>query len=126
MSKGMDIGINTSPECYATDNAFLQTLAYCIASHCQDIEVWDLEKYWMMNVAGTSPNQPLPKASYQQTLGDMIMKPTDTVSAGDDLNKTVAVSEKDYEASHNAEDVFENMKDNHEKYGYVSAHLIKI
>lgn len=51
---GMDMhmGAETEPECYATDDAFLQTLAYCMSSRCQGTQAWELERYWKMNVAG--------------------------------------------------------------------------
>ena len=119
-SMGMEMGGETTPECYATDDSFLQTLAGCMSDHCQNMPIWDLEKYWMMNVAGTAVNQPLPKATYQQTLANITAKPTDTLVAGEDLNKTMLVSEKDFQASHNALSVFEAMEDNHETYGYVA------
>lgn len=118
---GMDMGSDTSPKCYATDDAFLDTLAYCLSTHCQDVTVWELEKYWNRNVVGTQRNQPIPKATYQQTVAKMTTKPTDTLVIGQDLNKTMIVSHEDYEASYNAQGVFEKMEDNHEKYGCLSA-----
>ena len=119
---GMEMGMEsaTSPGCYATDDAFLNTLAYCMSTHCQDVALWDLEKYWSMNVPGTLRIQPMPKASYQQTLASITKEPTDTLVIGEDLNKTMIVSPEDYEASYNAESVFEKMEVTHETYGCVS------
>lgn len=121
MSDGMDMdmGSETSPECYATDTFFLETLAYCISTHCQGVSVWDLEKYWNRNVAGKKPNQPVPQATYQQTLANISAVPTDTLVLGEDLNKTMITSDEDYEASYNAQDQFERMEVTHETYGYV-------
>ena len=118
-SMGIDMGSDTSPDCYATDDAFLESLAYCLSTHCQDVSVWVLEKYWVMNVAGTSINQPMPKATYQQTIANMTTKPTDTLVIGEDLNKTMIVSYEDYEKSYNAQSAFERMEIKHETYGYV-------
>lgn len=115
----MDMDSATSPECYATDDTFLETLAYCMSTHCPDLAVWDLERYWSMNVAGTKLIQPLPKASYQRTLADIRTKPTTTLVIGEELNKTMIVSHEDYQASYNAHGVFEKMEINHEKYGCV-------
>ena len=117
----MDMDSATSPECYSTDDAFLDTLAYCMSTRCQDVAVWELEKYWRMNVAGTQLNQPIPKANYQQTLASITTEPTDTLVIGGDLNKTMIISHEDYEASHNAHGVFEKMEVTHETYGCVSA-----
>ncbi|MCJ1265028.1 hypothetical protein MMC22_004903 [Lobaria immixta] len=119
MDMGMDMGSDTSPECYATDSIFLETLAYCMSTHCQDVAVWALEKYWNMNVAGNQLHQPIPKATYQQTLANMTTEPTDTLVMGESLNKTMIVPYEDYEASYNAQGVFEEMEENHEKYGIV-------
>lgn len=117
----MDMGMDsaTSPECYATDDTFLQTLAYCMSTRCPDLAVWDLERYWSMNVAGTKQIQPLPKASYQRTLADISTAPTATLVEGEELNTTMIVSHEDYEASYNAHGVFEKMEINHETYGCV-------
>ena len=117
----MDMDSATSPECYANDDAFLETLAYCMATHCQDVSIWDLEKYWSMNVAGTRLDQPTPKASYQRTIANISMKPTDTLVIGEALNKTMLISNEDYEASDNAHGIFERMEIKHETYGYVQA-----
>ncbi|PMD59360.1 uncharacterized protein K444DRAFT_613336 [Hyaloscypha bicolor E] len=46
---GMDMGaeFTTSPECYATDDSFLQTLAYCMSTHCSGVSEWKLEQSHM-------------------------------------------------------------------------------
>lgn len=121
MSEGMEMemGGETSPECYATDNVFLQTLAYCMSTHCQHVDIWELEKYWQLNVAGTQPDQPLPKLTYQQALRTIATKPTDTLILGQDLNSTMSISDQDYRESFNAQSVFEGMERNHETYGCV-------
>ena len=117
----MDMDSATSPECYSTDDAFLETLAYCMSTHCPDIAVWELEKYWRTNVAGTQLNQPIPKANYQQTLANITTEPTNTLVIGEELNKTMIISHEDYEASYNAHGVFEKMEVTHETYGCVPA-----
>ncbi|KAL9009203.1 MAG: hypothetical protein Q9173_005751 [Seirophora scorigena] len=119
MSVDMHMGSETSPSCYATDDAFLRTLAYCISNHCQDEATWDLERYWSLNVAGKQPDQPLPKATYQETLAEITSNPTETLVLGEELNQTMAVSEEDYEMSYNAQGLFEKMEVNHETYGII-------
>jgi hypothetical protein len=121
MDMGMDMGgeVETSPECYATDDAFLQTLAWCMSEHCKDVPAWQLEKYWVMNVAGTSAIQPDPKVSYQEALAAASKKgaPTQVVATGDALNRTSLVSQADYESNFEAQWAFENAEDTHERYG---------
>lgn len=120
MEMDMHMASDTSPECYAADNAFLQTLAYCMSTHCQNMATWELERYWNMNAAGKQPNQPVPKATYQQMLASMTMEPRDTLVVGEDLNKTMLISDGDYRASYNAQGLFERMEVHHETYGCVS------
>jgi hypothetical protein len=116
---GMDMGgsASTSPECYATDDFFLETLAYCISTHCQDIDVWRLERYWEMNVAGTAPDQPAPKESYQDALEKVTSVPNVTYSGSGSLNQTSVVAAAEYNQNWNALTRFEEIEDTHERYG---------
>ena len=128
MSEGMEMhmGSETSPECYAGDDAFLQTLAYCMSTHCQNVAVWRLERYWNMNVVGKQAAQPLPKATYQQTLANMTTNPVSPVVMGEDLNQAMMVSDEDYLGSYNAQGVFEQMERNHETYGCVLTGCLRL
>ncbi len=119
--EGMDMGMGeteTTPECYATDDAFLQTLAWCISTHCADIPSWKLERYWTMNVAGTAKVQPDPKASFQETLANITGTPTEILGSGEPLNKTSLVSEEDFLTNWNGMSGFEVQENTHERYGY--------
>lgn len=120
MSHGMDMEMesSTSPECFATDDAFLSSLAYCMSTHCHNVAVGELEKYWTMNVAGRALDQPLPKATYQQTLANITSAPKASLIKSEDLNRTLIVSEEDYQSSFNAQGLFEKMERRHETYGY--------
>jgi hypothetical protein len=113
---GMDDMIQTSSECYATDDAFLQSMAYCISVKCTDLSAWQIEKYWEDNIAGADAVQPDPKWTYQATLEKVTSAPTETAVSGELLNKTMLVSEVDYVGNWNAQDGFEHAEDVHEKY----------
>ncbi|KAL8708937.1 MAG: hypothetical protein Q9220_006269 [cf. Caloplaca sp. 1 TL-2023] len=113
-----EMGSETSPECYATDDAFLDTLAYCISTHCQSVPSWRLERYWTMNVAGTAADQPLPKATYQETLANVTVKPRDTLTVGGDLKRTMLVPEEDYRTSYKTHGAFKRVETNHATYGH--------
>lgn len=115
---GMSAGASTDPECYATDDAFIQTLAWCVSSRCKDdVPLYTLERYWLLNVAGTQKIQPDPKYSYQQALAVIARPPNETLIAGDPLNTTSLVSDRDYIATFNAQEVFEEQEGLHERYG---------
>ena len=115
---GMSAGASTDPECYATDDSFLQTLAWCVSSRCKDdVPLYTLERYWLLNVAGTQKIQPNPKYSYQHALAVIAQPPKDILVAGDPLNTTLLVSDMDYIATFNAQQNFEEQEDLHERYG---------
>lgn len=118
---GMDMSMDemmmeTSTECYATDDAFLQTMAYCISQKCGAVQQWELEKYWKDNLPGSGAVQPAPKWTYQEALSKISSPPNQTVVGGDPLNKTMLVSEDDWLANWNAQGSFEEAEGKHEKY----------
>ncbi|KAF2812738.1 uncharacterized protein BDZ99DRAFT_569364 [Mytilinidion resinicola] len=113
----MDMGgASTGPECYATDESFLQTLAWCISTHCQGVTVWKLERFWRMNVAGNGAVQPDPKETYQRALAKVTNPPTEILVTGDPLNKTSLVTEDDWIANYNVDSISEIQEDTHERY----------
>lgn len=114
----------TSPECYATDDAFLTTLAYCVSQHCNDLPVWKIEKWWKANVAGNQESQPDPKWTYQETLARIITPPVTTYIAKSALNATNLVSNATWLGNYNGDREFETLEITTEKFGYVqSTHL---
>ena len=83
-----------TPDCYATNDPFLTSLAWCIKTHCpQDLQMSQLEGFWEMNVAGRMDIQPLPKYSYQDALARIKTTPTKVHNTSFVLNNTELVSE---------------------------------
>ncbi|KAF2738963.1 ferric reductase-like protein transmembrane component 4 [Polyplosphaeria fusca] len=115
----MDPMFETAPECYATDDIFLQSMAYCISTKCADVPDWKIEKYWKENIAGSEDVQPDPKWTYSQALENIKEKPTETVMSGDTLNKTMLISEDDWLPNWNAQGAFEHQEGLHAKYSIV-------
>lgn len=109
--------VMTEPECYATDDVFLQTLALCIQSHCQDIQVSKLERYWERNVVGTNEDQPDPKYTYQQALAKINSTSIATYDGTGSLNETSAVSEVLWFANYNTDEIFIRQESQQEKFG---------
>ncbi|KAH9829724.1 putative ferric-chelate reductase (Fre2) [Teratosphaeria destructans] len=109
----------TPPECYATDDAYLQTLAYCIFTRCEDVEVWRLERYWTMNVAGRHIHQPSPKYTYRDALAKIDRPPNSTTPDDEVLAAVSLVDEEAYDANLNTLRVFEEMEVRQDEYGLV-------
>lgn len=117
---GMSLEAPT-PICYANNELFLQTLAYCISTHCQDVEPWVLERWWVVNVAGRETVQPRPKMSYQDTLDTIVAAPSANVPADEMLETVALVAEDDYISSFNGDHTFEQHETLNSRYGWVSS-----
>lgn len=128
MERRMDMKMmEPSPHCYATNDPFLQTLAYCIQQKCKCetgercmwIEDWEIEKYWHENVAGYGEvdEQPAPKQSWRQTLDQLVDPPTKVMKSGIMLNETMLIDEEDYLATWNAQDMTPRLEWYNSTYG---------
>ncbi len=108
-----------SPECYTSNDPFLQTLAWCISTHCEGISMSRLEEFWDLNVAGRMEVQPLPKYSYQKALQLVTEPPTNITSADDILTGPSLVDDETYLSSYNGDRGFEKMEIRTSTYAYV-------
>lgn len=109
--------VSTSTECYATDDAFLQTLAWCMQSHCKDGSKWKLEKFWNKNVAGSYETQPEPKYSYEQALAKISDPPFVVFNKTGSLNETSLVFEGVWSANYDTDTDFMYRETLQELYG---------
>lgn len=114
---GMDAMAMTEPDCYATDDAFLQTLAWCVKDRCEGMPAWKIEKFWKENVAGTFKVQPDPKESWQQALDKIGGTPTTVYNETGYLNETSVVAEELWSTAYNTDVAFRQQESMQEKYG---------
>ncbi|KAK2026910.1 ferric reductase-like protein transmembrane component 4 [Colletotrichum zoysiae] len=113
---GMSGMVMTDAGCYATDDAFLGTLAWCVATRCEGISEWELEKYWKNNVAGIAAVQPDPKVTFQQALATVNGTPTAVYAATGPLNQTSLVSQDLWYAAYDTDVIFEGQESMQVKY----------
>lgn len=114
---GMSSMVMTEPDCFATNDAFLQTLAWCVQSHCKDISTWKLEQFWKENVAGTYAHQPDPKYTYQTALAKSNGAPTTVYNGTGWLNDTSIVSEDLWFTAYNTDTIFIHQESQQEGFG---------
>ncbi|KAF2000908.1 ferric reductase transmembrane component 4 [Amniculicola lignicola CBS 123094] len=111
----------TSPECYASDEPWLTTLAYCIKSTCADYNVpaWQLEKYWADKCTNDQAVQP--KWTYQQTVEELAKVPAPTKELGEEemLNFTALYNAETWEGYRGTLSHFENAETRHSRYGII-------
>lgn len=106
-----------TPECFATNDPFLQTLAWCISTHCDNIAIPRLERYWMLKVPGEWTHQPSPKWSYKESLNSITKLPMSDVSMGEPLSEASLVKEEEYISNFNAMSSWASVEVTHETYG---------
>lgn len=108
----------TEPDCYATDNAYLTTLAWCWNVRCNDTQVSELEQYWYTDAVGVAPIsvQPAPKWTYQETLRQIEEAPTTDMVAYELLNRTSLVSFEDWALTYRTLGNFERSENRHSEY----------
>jgi hypothetical protein len=117
MMKRMDMGMESpAMDCIATNLPYLQTVAYCIYTHCQGVPLDTMEEWWEKSVVGSMANQPSPMYTYAETLSTIKTAPN--ISQGDGmLMKAVVVDEDTYVANWKIMDTFEWIEGNHSRYG---------
>ncbi|KAF2674344.1 ferric reductase-like protein transmembrane component 4 [Microthyrium microscopicum] len=109
----------TEPKCYATDESFLTTLAYCVSQHCSSTSLWKVERWWKANVAGNADIQPEPKWSYQQTLLRITTPPTANYNKKAPLNTTTLIPNSTWFTNFNADSEFETLEITSENFGLI-------
>ncbi|KAL4881139.1 ferric reductase like transmembrane component-domain-containing protein [Aspergillus karnatakaensis] len=119
MGDGWMVEKPASPECRATNDAFLQTLAYCIHTYCTDERISALEEYWELNVAGRATVQPLPKISYQEAVQAITDTPPMLANSSVILNSVGIVSEAAWMQEFRTLTTFEKVETAHGTYSIV-------
>ncbi|RGP78968.1 ferric-chelate reductase [Fusarium longipes] len=109
-----------TPECKATNDPFLTTLAWCFHTHCADTKNSTLERIWELDIVGRKKVQPSPKYSYQVALALASESiPTQVVDSEEVLDRTSLVDEAVWLSNYNADYIFEKMEAVTEKYGII-------
>lgn len=101
----------TSPSCFATDNSYLQTLAYCVTQRCHE-KTDLLEHFWANYVVGWQVTSPVPKYDYE-TAVHLAGVPTDVVPSGKMLDKVYVVSQSDYDTAYTSLGDWNDAEDYH-------------
>jgi len=108
-----------TPQCYATNDFFLQSMAWCISTHCKDVPVAKLEEYWAIDLVGRKANQAAPKWSYQESLFKVTEPPTEIADPEEILNTTTLVDEESYQSNYNGDSVYDIVEYASHRYGFV-------
>jgi hypothetical protein len=115
----------TPIDCFANDDAFLTTLAYCISQRCNDdkLPTWEREKYWASSATG-SPAVPA-KWDYSTAFQHIVIPPNFTLVVGNVLNQTSLVSQSSYAVQYRAAQVLDSISARGNKYIYATLTMLK-
>jgi hypothetical protein len=85
----------TSSQCFASNEPYLQTLAFCMSSQCPNSATPDFENFWSQYVVGWDQSTPAPIYSYETAL-QRAGKPNALLGYGKPLDQVSLVAPKDY------------------------------
>lgn len=87
----------TSAECRASGDAFLESLAWCLNTRCEHESVADLDRFWHADAVGSGgAHQPRPKYGYAESLARIPKPPTKPISHDEVLEEGRLVPEEDW------------------------------
>lgn len=117
---GMDME-KPSPECYANNEPYLQTLAYCISTHCaEDVTNSSIDSFFEMSLGGRLKQPPKPMYSYAEALLRIETPPTNQTDPEEMLTRVSLIDDESYIANLNGNDGFQNSEAKHSLYRWVS------
>lgn len=95
----------TPPDCYAQDDSYLTSVAWCVNQYCSDIPMYKLEYWWAHHAIGANLDI-YPKWTYQEALAQIKTPPSVTIHSGDPLNQTALMNKDDWTALWNAQAIY--------------------
>jgi len=112
-------GEKPSPECYANNEVYLQTLAYCMHQYCaEDVKTSARDKFFEMSIGGRLKQPPVPMYSYVEALMKVEQPPTNSTPSEETLTEVSLVLEEDYISNFNGNNGFERAETVHSRYRY--------
>jgi hypothetical protein len=95
MTGMMALNMMTWPECFASNEPYLTSMAFCVEQECSEFRYTflQLETFWATQATG-DPKVP-PKWSYTEALSKVTQPPTETLVSGMDsmLNRTMLANQ---------------------------------
>ena len=110
-------GEKPSAECYANNEPYLQTLAYCMHQYCpEDVKFSARDEFFEMSIGGRLKQPPVPMYSYVEALMKVGQPPTNSTPSEEMLTEVSLVLEEDYVSNFNGNYGFERAETVHSRY----------
>lgn len=113
-------GYSTSSECYASDDAYLMSLAWCIKLRClQDsnthVKQWEVERFWESNAVPGGAHEP--KYSYDVAMIMCGRGPVKKYEAGKVVDAPAWWPDEEYDPVEGHHRDFARVEEQHSRYG---------
>ncbi|TLD37959.1 hypothetical protein E2P81_ATG03634 [Venturia nashicola] len=105
----------TTPVCYASNEVYLQSLAWCIHSRCGNLALWQDEEWWTTMATGNPKTRTT--WSFEQALPEN--EPDATMVRKKPLEAVSKVSDRDYQKSWNTYAESERVEKEGSKYAII-------
>lgn len=110
-------GDKPSPECYANNKPYLQTLALCMDQRCpEEVPISARDKFFEMSIGGRLKQPPVPIYSYMEALMSIENTPTNSTRSDEMLMQASLVEDEDYVSNFNGNYGFEMAESAHSLY----------
>lgn len=96
--EGWNVTLEVTPACQADNAFYLQTVAYCLKTRCDDLLVSKLEEFWEQQLSKKKDGT---QKSYIQVLDDIKETPTRLLNATEHLNYTGVLPDELYHVACN-------------------------
>ncbi|KAM0328574.1 hypothetical protein ACHAQA_004982 [Verticillium albo-atrum] len=116
---GHEAPFATTPECFASDDSYLTSLAWCIQTRCDEIETWAIDKFWATDVIWNQPaeHRKTPKLGFHDALSQAGKAPTELMEDDEVSDAAKLVPDEDWDKTFAMVRTFARVETSNSKYG---------
>ncbi|KAG7111374.1 Calcium-transporting ATPase 2 like protein [Verticillium longisporum] len=110
----------TTPACFATDDSYLQSMAWCIQARCDDLETWAIDKFWGADVIwNQADHHETPRLGFHDALSQAGKAPNEEMEEHEVLTGAKLVPDKDWDRAFAMVRTFARVETSNSKYGII-------
>lgn len=116
---GHESKFKTTPACFATDDSYLQSLAWCIQARCDELETWTIDKFWGADVIwNQADHHETPRLGFHDALSQAGKAPNEEMEEHEVLTGAKLVPDKDWDRAFAMVRTFARVETSNSKYAY--------
>ncbi|KAL9949723.1 hypothetical protein ACHAQF_001653 [Verticillium nonalfalfae] len=120
---GHESKFRTTPACFATDESYLESLAWCIQARCDELETWAIDKFWASDVIWNqaAEHRETPRLGFHDALSQARKAPSEEMEEHEVLTGAKLVPDKDWDRTFAMVRTFARVETSNSKYGIIVA-----